>query len=33
VREVLDEGLSDPDSAVREAATKALEQLGEGPRS
>ncbi len=32
VREVLDEGLADPDSAVREAATKALEQLGEGPR-
>ncbi len=32
VREVLDEGLADPDSAVREAARKALGQLGEGPR-
>jgi HEAT repeat protein len=32
VREVLDEGLADPDSAVREAARKALGQLGEEPR-
>jgi hypothetical protein len=32
VREVLDEGMADPDSAVRDAARKALGQLGEGPR-
>jgi HEAT repeat protein len=32
VRAVLDEGLADPDRDVREAATRALEQVGEGPR-
>jgi HEAT repeat protein len=30
VREVLEEGMADPDTAVRDAARKALEQLGEG---